>query len=76
MTDVAVWLLTAWVCGGPGSSCPKHFEVYDNSAACQVALAKWTNSGGWWFASGVKGGMCLPQNLTPDEIAIYRNFKP
>lgn len=76
MSSVTAWLLTAWVCGGLGSPCTKHFEVYENNAACQVALAKWTNSGGWWFASGVKSGWCFQHHLTKEEIEIYRNFKP
>jgi hypothetical protein len=72
-----VWLLTAWNCGGLGSACPRHFEIYDTQPACEIALAKWTNSGGWWFASGIRNGMCFPRyDLTENDIELYRNFKP
>ena len=73
---VAVWLLTAWVCGGPGSACPKHFEIYDTWAQCEIAQAKWQNSGGWWFASGIRGGMCFRHDMTPADIKALREFKP
>lgn len=66
-----VWLLSMLMCRGLGSTCPEYYEVYPTRAQCEVALSKWKESGGWWFASGIRNGYCLQRELSPEDIQVY-----